>query len=129
MSSRILLRLNARSSISLLQPTVGRSLKPSILSTVTQQRYASDPATAGGNPLSSSKDSADVNASRSTDSASSAGSGAASHSPIPGSSTNVKSDEPTTTHEEVKRDPKESDEEKRKHVEAQGNKPLDPANK
>lgn len=78
------------------------------------------------NPQSTSSDQAQVKSSRATDGASSPDTASvqqpvSNRSSIPGDQ-----DESTDSHEQVKRDPNEPAEEKRKSVESQGNKPLGP---
>lgn len=78
-----------------------------------------------GNPQSTSSEQSDIKTSRATDGPSEATPSTqkpvGDQSKIPGAQ-----DEGTPSHDEVKRDPNEPADEKRAHVESQGNKPMGP---
>ena len=83
------------------------------------------------NPASSDPDSASINASRATDSRTGSPDTASIQNPVsnPSQGGAAQQEEPQQSWENMRRDPSEPDEVKRAHVEKEGQKPLDAADK
>ncbi|KAL8874083.1 MAG: hypothetical protein Q9198_006934, partial [Flavoplaca austrocitrina] len=91
-------------------------------------RHASSSATGGdmANPQSSSSEQQHVKSSRATDSNTSPDTASVQQPVSDRSSIPGDQDEGTPSHDNVKQDPNKPDEEKKRNVESQGNKPLGP---
>lgn len=99
-----------------------------------QARLASKSATNPSNTQPSSstnEDAATINSSRATDSRTGSPDTASVQNPVsnPSQGAAAQSEEPQGSQENMRRDPREPDDVKRAHVEKEGQKPLDPADK
>ncbi|KAL1589308.1 hypothetical protein WHR41_01909 [Cladosporium halotolerans] len=99
-----------------------------------QTRLASKSTTNPTNTQPSSstnEDAATINSSRATDSRSGSPDTASVQNPVsnPSQGGAAQSEEPQGSQENMRRDPREPDDVKRAHVEKEGQKPLDPADK
>ncbi|KAM0720811.1 hypothetical protein Q7P37_003096 [Cladosporium fusiforme] len=107
-----------------------------ITRTFAQTRFASSTKSATnpsntGPSSGANQDAADINSSRATDSRTGSPDTASVQNPVSnrGQSGAAQSEEPQQSWENVRRDPSEPDDVKRAHVDQEGKKPLDPADK